>query len=75
MGKWGPAAKVAEHVRDIKWNLENPRNFVDSLHGKPINAVIEHVRDGCTVRAFLDLPDGYYHVTIMMSGIRVGEIC
>lgn len=32
-------------------------------------AVIEHVRDGCTVRAFL-LPD-FYHVTIMITGIKV----
>ena len=32
-------------------------------------AVIEHVRDGCTVRAFL-LPD-FYHVTVMITGIKV----
>ena len=32
-------------------------------------AIIEHVRDGCTVRAFL-LPD-FHHVTVMMSGIKV----
>jgi len=31
-------------------------------------AVIEHVRDGCTVRAFL-LPD-FYHVTVMITGIK-----
>ena len=34
-----------------------------------MQAVIEHVRDGSTVRAFL-LPD-FYHVTLMMSGVRV----
>ena len=34
-----------------------------------MQAVIEHVRDGSTVRAFL-LPD-FYHVTVMMSGVRV----
>ena len=32
-------------------------------------AVIEHVRDGCTVRAFL-LPS-FHHVTVMLSGIKV----
>ena len=32
-------------------------------------AVIEHVRDGCTVRAFL-LPD-FVYVTLMLSGIKV----
>ena len=31
-------------------------------------AVIEHVRDGCTVRAFL-LPD-FQYVTLMLAGIK-----
>lgn len=64
-GKWG---ENAGNVRDIKWSVENPRNFVDKFGGKPVKAVIEHVRDGSTVRAFL-LPD-FYHVTLMISGIR-----
>ncbi|CAG0887351.1 unnamed protein product, partial [Darwinula stevensoni] len=66
-GKWGPNSPT-DHVRDIKWTIENPRNFVDKMGGKPIPAVIEHVRDGSTVRAFL-LPD-FYHITLMLSGIR-----
>ena len=41
---------------------------MDSHHNKPIDAVIEHVRDGCTVRAFL-LPKMDY-VTVMLSGIK-----
>ncbi|XP_022908359.1 staphylococcal nuclease domain-containing protein 1 [Onthophagus taurus] len=65
-GKWG--GNLQEHVRDIKWSLENMRTFVDKQAGKPIKAVIEHVRDGSTVRAFL-LPD-FYHITLMISGIR-----
>ncbi|GBP04931.1 Staphylococcal nuclease domain-containing protein 1 [Eumeta japonica] len=36
--------------------------------GKPVKAIIEHVRDGSTVRAFL-LPD-FYYITLMISGIR-----
>ena len=36
---------------------------------KPISAVVEHVRDGSTIRAFL-LPD-FQYITLMMSGIRV----
>jgi staphylococcal nuclease domain-containing protein 1 len=59
-------------VRDIKWTIDNPRNFVDKCGGKPIKAIIEHVRDGSTVRAFL-LPD-FYHITLMISGIKVSEI-
>ncbi|XP_071274553.1 staphylococcal nuclease domain-containing protein 1 isoform X1 [Agelaius tricolor] len=55
-------------VRDLKYTLENPRHFVDSLHQKPVNAIIEHVRDGSVVRALL-LPD-FYLVTVMLSGIK-----
>ena len=68
-GVWSPTAN--EHVRDVKWEVDNPRQLVDKMQGKPINAVIENVRDGSTVRAFL-LPD-YYHVTLMMSGVKVNE--
>lgn len=65
-GKWG--GNPQDHVRNVKWTQENPRQIVDQKNGKPIKAIIEHVRDGSTVRAFL-LPDNYY-VTLMISGIR-----
>lgn len=55
-------------IRDLKYTIENPRHFVDSHHQKPVNAIIEHVRDGSVVRALL-LPD-YYQVTVMLSGIK-----
>lgn len=48
------------------------RNFVDKQAGAPIKAVVEHVRDGSTIRAFL-LPD-FYHITLMISGIRVSFV-
>lgn len=54
--------------RSIVWHIENPRHFVDLQAGKPMRAIIEHVRDGSTVRAFL-LP-GFQYVTLMISGIR-----
>lgn len=69
-GKWG-SSPPSEHVRDIKWSIENPRPFVDKLGHKPVKAIIEHVRDGSTVRAFL-LPD-FYQITLMISGIRVSS--
>lgn len=67
-GKW--ADDASSHVRQIKWSVETDKmmNFVDKAEGKPIKAIIEHVRDGSTVRAFL-LPD-FTYVTLMMSGIR-----
>lgn len=55
-------------IRDLKYTIENPRHFVDSHHQKPVNAIIEHVRDGSVVRALL-LPD-HYLVTVMLSGIK-----
>lgn len=67
VGKWSNSPSN-EHVRDIKWTQENPRSLVDKYDGKPVKAIIEHVRDGSTVRAFL-LPD-FHYITLMISGIR-----
>ncbi|KAL7979763.1 hypothetical protein Chor_008101 [Crotalus horridus] len=66
-GMWSEGTG-SQTVRDLKYTLENPRHFVDSMHQKPVNAIIEHVRDGSVVRALL-LPD-YYLVTVMLSGIK-----
>jgi staphylococcal nuclease domain-containing protein 1 len=68
-GKWSDSPS-SDHVRKIVWNIENPRQYVDKFDGRPIKAVIEHVRDGSTVRAFLLIDGVYYHVTLMISGIR-----
>ncbi|KAH7939386.1 hypothetical protein HPB52_011695 [Rhipicephalus sanguineus] len=68
-GKHGPDA--ASHVRDVKWTLrdgEDPRTFADRFGKKPVPAVVEHVRDGSTVRVLL-LPD-FHYITLMLSGIR-----
>ena len=67
-GVWSGEPESA-HKRDIIWEVENPRQLVDRMGGQPVDAIIENVRDGSTVRAFL-LPD-FYHVTVMMSGMRV----
>ena len=68
-GKWSDSP-ASEHVRKILWTVENPRHIVDKFDGRPIKAVIEHVRDGSTVRAFLLIDGEYYHITLMISGIR-----
>lgn len=68
-GKHGPDA--AQHVRDVKWTLgggEDPRTFADRMGRRPVPAVVEHVRDGSTVRVLL-LPD-FHYLTLMLSGIR-----
>ncbi|XP_047618932.1 staphylococcal nuclease domain-containing protein 1 isoform X2 [Phacochoerus africanus] len=66
-GMWSEGSG-SQTIRDLKYTIENPRHFVDSHHQKPVNAIIEHVRDGSVVRALL-LPD-YYLVTVMLSGIK-----
>ncbi len=68
-GMW--AGDAASKVRSITWESENPRQLVDRFEGKPVKAVVEHVRDGTTVRVFL-VPD-FYHITLMMSGVRVSQ--
>ncbi|XP_057313006.1 staphylococcal nuclease domain-containing protein 1-like [Hydractinia symbiolongicarpus] len=65
-GLWSDDAK--NHVRAVTWNIEDPKLFVDQKKGKPVNAIIEMVRDGSTVRAFL-LPT-FEHVTVMLTGIK-----
>ncbi|CAG0893449.1 unnamed protein product [Cyprideis torosa] len=65
-GRWGPDAHL--HVRHIKSNIENPRAFVDKMAGKQIDAVVEYVRDGSTMRIIL-LPD-FYQLTFMLSGVK-----
>lgn len=72
-GRWSTdPAVISDHIRDIKWSTENPRNLVDNLRRQPVHAVVEHVRDGSTIRAFL-LPS-YHYVTIMISGIKVSIV-
>jgi len=39
-GKWGTPEELAGHVRDIKWNIENPRHFVESNKSKEIDGVL-----------------------------------
>lgn len=75
--KWSNSSPN-DHVRSIRWTQENQRNFVDQLGDRPVNAIIEHVRDGSTVRAFLlphkdyeNLVPDHQYITLMISGIRV----
>ena len=35
-GKWGSPEELAAHVRDIKWQVDNPRHFVEANKSKEI---------------------------------------
>lgn len=57
------------HVRNIKWTLDNPKQFVDEHKSQqPLDAIVEFVRDGNTVRCLL-LPS-YHLVTVQLTGIK-----
>ncbi|RDD43774.1 hypothetical protein TrispH2_003888 [Trichoplax sp. H2] len=58
----------SKNIRDVKWNISNANRFLEQNKGKEFNAIIEHVRDGSTVRAFLEADHQY--ITILMSGIK-----
>lgn len=63
-----PESEYSQHVRDVKWQVSDAKALVEKYHQKPVKAVIEQVRDGSTVRAFL-LPN-FEYVTINLSGIK-----
>lgn len=71
-GLW--SLDAISHIRKVTWEVPDARQLVEEYRGKKIKAVVENVRDGSTVRAFI-MPDGnFYHVTIMLSGVRA-PIC
>eukprot|EP01137_Pigoraptor_chileana_P032464 Opistho-2@21860 len=66
-GVWAKDAP-ASAVRSVVWNVDNSRTILDQFQGKPTDAIIEQVRDGTTVRAFL-LPS-FQYITVSMSGVK-----
>jgi len=65
-GVWSDDA--SSHVRKITWDVENTRELVDRYKGKRITGIVEHVRDGSTLRIML-VPD-YIQITLQLSGVR-----
>jgi len=70
-GKWNELSTEMK-VRDIKYTVENPRNFVDSLKMEPQPAIIEQVRDGSMMRA--TLTNSHHQVNFILSGIKCPTI-
>ncbi|WKX96677.1 hypothetical protein Q1695_012816 [Nippostrongylus brasiliensis] len=64
-GKWGSSSDA---IREVKWVIENPRQLVDHYKQKPVDAVVEMVRDGSTLRVML-LPS-FEYITLQLSGVR-----
>lgn len=67
LGKWSKSPE-SEHIRDMKFSIENPTHFVDSFKQRPQEGIIEYVRDGSTLRVLL-LPS-FHNITVQLSGIK-----
>ncbi|KAK3834000.1 MAG: tudor domain-containing protein [Linnemannia gamsii] len=74
--KRGIWADSESGIRKAHYNLEgDAESFLEKHKGKPLQAIIESIRDGSTVRACLSLPNNeYQYITLMMSGIRAPVI-
>lgn len=69
-GKWNKEPDQKPVVRDVSWNLSNEelRQFVERQQGKELDGIVEHVRDGATLRVLL-VPQ-FQVLTVAMSGIK-----
>lgn len=65
-GKWG--VKGGHEKRELLQEVDEPTKFV----GKSFNGIVEHVRDGSTLRIALEVDHKkkYQMITLMLSGIR-----
>ncbi|KAF8161178.1 hypothetical protein B0H34DRAFT_781782 [Crassisporium funariophilum] len=68
-GVWNPhgqQARAVNHTMPI-----DSQAFVTEWKGKPIDAIVEQVRDGTTLRVRLLMPDGEHQmVNIALAGVR-----
>lgn len=68
-GIWNPHGPKSRTVRHTM--PEDSAAFVAEWKGKPIDAIVEHVRDGSTLRVRLLLPDGDHQVVnVALAGVR-----
>uniref|UniRef100_A0A914I7I6 Staphylococcal nuclease domain-containing protein n=1 Tax=Globodera rostochiensis TaxID=31243 RepID=A0A914I7I6_GLORO len=70
-GRWSDDESL-KHVRNVQWIIDDPRELVTKYSGKQLDAVVEQVRDGSTIRAFL-LPS-FEYVTIALSGVKAPRV-
>ncbi|OBZ88433.1 Nuclease domain-containing protein 1 [Choanephora cucurbitarum] len=70
LGLWSD--DQSKGVRQVSFNFDGDgRAFLNKHKGKPLDAVIEQVRDGSTFRVLLILPDGTQQIiTLFLSGIK-----
>ncbi|KAI8338443.1 hypothetical protein BC941DRAFT_394949 [Chlamydoabsidia padenii] len=68
-GQWSTKSNGS---RQVNYSMENDaRKFLDAYKGKPLDAIIEQIRDASTYRVLLLLPDGTQQLTtLFLSGIK-----
>lgn len=68
-GLWNPHGQQARAVHHTM--PEDSQAFVTEWKGKSLDAIVEHVRDGSTLRVRLLMPDGEHQiVNIALAGVR-----
>ncbi|KAG2208754.1 hypothetical protein INT47_007853 [Mucor saturninus] len=69
LGMWDSSEKG---TREVSFSFErDAQAFLNKYKGKPLDAVIEQVRDGATFRVLLILPDATQQfITLYLSGIK-----
>ncbi|KAH8874884.1 Staphylococcal nuclease domain-containing protein 1 [Schistosoma japonicum] len=72
-GRWSPNSAI---TREIVWSVEDARNFFEKYKNQPLKAVVESVRDGCSLQVFIlpeslrEKPNTFVYLTITMTGIK-----
>lgn len=68
LGVHAPTEVKAKTIRTVKYHIADPAAFVEKLAYKPVDAIIEHVRDGSNFRAIL-IPS-MQSISCSLTGIR-----
>ncbi|KAL5528449.1 hypothetical protein ACEPAF_7585 [Sanghuangporus sanghuang] len=68
-GMWNPQGPK---TRQVHYNMpENSQAFLQEWKGKSLDAIVESVRDGSTVRARLLMPEGdHQFINVALAGVR-----
>ncbi|CAH8845791.1 unnamed protein product [Trichobilharzia szidati] len=76
-GRWSSEPAL---IRSILWSVEDTRAFFEKYKNQPLKAIVENVRDGCSVQAFIlpeslqEGPNTFVLLTVAMSGIKSPSI-
>ncbi|KAH8079445.1 transcription factor [Cristinia sonorae] len=72
-GIWNPHGPKARQVNYLM--PEDSQGFITEWKGKSIDAIVEQVKDGSTLRLRLLLPDGNVHqfINIALAGVRAAR--